>query len=81
MWCYASQGAYKVSVSIGAVPAEAAKADGYTLDVTADGATVVGHDAGGALYGVTTLLGLIPQGGKGTIPVVCRHGPHEPKPR
>jgi hypothetical protein len=67
------QGAYKVSVKIDpkAVPAEAAKPDGYTLDIAATGATITGNDAGGAFYGLMTLLGLIPQGGKGSIPVVC----------
>lgn len=68
-----TQGTYKVAVKIdpAALPAEAAKPDGYTLDIAAGGATITGNDAGGAFYGLITLLGLIPQGGQGTIPVVC----------
>jgi hexosaminidase len=66
------QGAYRVRLEISPdkLPREAANPDGYTLVVAPDGAFVVGFDAGGAFYGVMSLLSLLPQGGA-TVPEAC----------
>lgn len=66
------QGTYRVHISVNPseLPSVAAKPDGYSLVIDPEKTSVVGFDAGGAFYGLMSLLALLPQGGQASVPQV-----------